>query len=339
MTNIDKQKLTSTKKDNQSDTSVKREGVKQALDNIIIRTMPKKYKVSSSEQDNKTKIIGVTIMILGSFVLIALIYLSYIYIIKPDSTKVIKKTVPIVEKKENKPHAVENSQDKIKKEVVIPKQNSQPMITTTTEEATTAAAEEIATTTEVITTTTSETANVDTDNDGLSDKEEIILGTNKELVDTDGDTYNDLAELNNLYNPAGEGSVINNKNIKEYKSSVFNYSILRPISWFKQDANNGGSVIFGDIDGSFIQIIVQANEKSENIQEWYAKQFPQENISTKKVISKNNWYGIFHQNKKIFYLTDSNKKHIYIISYISEPEDNLDYNNIFNMMINSFSID
>lgn len=47
----------------------------------------------------------------------------------------------------------------------------------------------------------------DTDNDGLTDMEEIIYGTNKDNPDTDGDGHLDGAEVENGYNPAGAGKL------------------------------------------------------------------------------------------------------------------------------------
>ncbi len=52
---------------------------------------------------------------------------------------------------------------------------------------------------------------VDTDGDGLSDYEEIkIYGTNPLLADTDGDGYSDGDEVKNGYNPAGDGKLQGN---------------------------------------------------------------------------------------------------------------------------------
>lgn len=43
----------------------------------------------------------------------------------------------------------------------------------------------------------------DSDNDGLEDKYETYFGTNAYKEDSDGDTYKDLDEIKNRYNPAG----------------------------------------------------------------------------------------------------------------------------------------
>ncbi len=47
----------------------------------------------------------------------------------------------------------------------------------------------------------------DSDNDGLSDKEEEFYGTDKNNPDTDGDGYKDGAEVKNGYNPLGTGKL------------------------------------------------------------------------------------------------------------------------------------
>ena len=49
----------------------------------------------------------------------------------------------------------------------------------------------------------------DTDNDGLSDREEVkVWNTNPLNPDTDGDTYLDGAEVDQGYDPLGPGKLI-----------------------------------------------------------------------------------------------------------------------------------
>ena len=47
----------------------------------------------------------------------------------------------------------------------------------------------------------------DTDEDGLTDTEEATYGTEIDNPDTDGDGYSDGSEVENGYNPAGEGEL------------------------------------------------------------------------------------------------------------------------------------
>lgn len=46
---------------------------------------------------------------------------------------------------------------------------------------------------------------LDTDGDGLFDSNELLHGTDINLIDTDGDGYNDKEEINSCNNPLGEG--------------------------------------------------------------------------------------------------------------------------------------
>jgi hypothetical protein len=52
---------------------------------------------------------------------------------------------------------------------------------------------------------------IDTDNDGLSDYEEVkIYKTNPLVADTDGDKYSDGQEVRGGYNPNGSGKMPGN---------------------------------------------------------------------------------------------------------------------------------
>lgn len=48
----------------------------------------------------------------------------------------------------------------------------------------------------------------DSDNDGLSDEEEVLLGTNPDIFDTDSDGFGDGEEVEKGFNPLGEGMMI-----------------------------------------------------------------------------------------------------------------------------------
>jgi hypothetical protein len=50
-------------------------------------------------------------------------------------------------------------------------------------------------------------ATVDSDGDGLTDKQEALYGTNASNVDTDGDGYTDGQEVQGGYNPLGAGKL------------------------------------------------------------------------------------------------------------------------------------
>ena len=185
--------------------------------------------------------------------------------------------------------------------------------------------------------TTSTAIAIDTDKDGLSDKEEKLLGSQKNNIDSDGDGYDDLLEVMNLYNPIEErpDRLINNKNIIKYQSSL-NYSIFYPASWLQQIVGGDDSVIFKSDDGHFIQVITQPNNNQSSITNWYKSQFEDAQIPYKRRITTNTWSGIKSEDELILYLTDNNYKNIFILSYTPKLNDALEYQHIFEMMIESF---
>jgi len=195
----------------------------------------------------------------------------------------------------------------------------------------------VSTSTPAAATTTSTAIAIDTDKDGLSDKEEEFLGSQKNNIDSDGDGYDDLLEVMNLYNPIEEkpDRLINNKNIIKYQSS-FNYSIFYPANWLQQTIEGDDSVIFNSGDGHFIQVIAQPNKNQSSITAWYKSQFGNESIPYKRRITTNTWSGIKSEDELILYLTDNNYKNIFILSYTPKLNGALEYQRIFEIMIESF---
>lgn len=177
----------------------------------------------------------------------------------------------------------------------------------------------------------------DTDGDGLNDDEESLLGTNNISVDSDSDGYDDLTELTNLYNPAGQGSISINSNIDKYSNGSFSYDIFYPKKFEIKALSDGTSVIFLIDDNSFIQVLVEKNEDKKNIESWYFSRFF-EVADSLSVIEKEGWSGVYSPDFYSFYLTDDKKENVYSIVY-SFPENKMaSYYNIFRMMINSFKL-
>ncbi len=314
--------------------------------NIVVHKMPKNYKAGTFSYDEyfgkstapegdkgvapevhaKSKKTGIVIMVVGLVVIGLLAYGAFAYLKNPDLLNIgslfqKKTTVPAVNT------------------LVAPVVNTPVVVPTTTVEMPTTTIE-ISTTTEV--TSTPEvivpTNVVDTDADGLSDAEEAILGTDVNVADSDGDKYNDLTEFIGGYNPAGSGKLASNANIQKYSNATYKYSILYPKSWKLDQMDKGASVIFTAADQSFVQVVTQANEKKLAIKEWYATEFGNAVLDS-QLVKFNNWEGVRSVDGLIVYLTDKNMKNIYIISYTPVSDQVLSYNNIFEAMIRSFTID
>lgn len=178
----------------------------------------------------------------------------------------------------------------------------------------------------------------DSDQDGLTDKEEILLGSDSYSADSDQDGYDDLAEIISLYNPTGAGKITENVNIEEYTNNTFNYNIFYPVSWTKSVVGGDDSIMFRSDDGHFIQIIVQPNADQQSIADWYSQQFGDEAISPESIIAADSWQGIRNEEGLIIYLTDNDKENIFVLSYITGPDEFLSYKNIFEMAVKSLVI-
>lgn len=76
-------------------------------------------------------------------------------------------------------------------------------------------------------------ADQDTDRDGLTDAEEILLGTDVNLADSDRDSYPDATELQNLYNPAGVAPqrILDAGLVYEYEHPTHGWKMYVPRAW------------------------------------------------------------------------------------------------------------
>lgn len=178
---------------------------------------------------------------------------------------------------------------------------------------------------------------LDSDSDGLSDEEELLLGTDKLKIDSDGDGYTDLQEIQNLYNPIGEGALNKNVNISQYQSKSLGYSVLYPFAWEVNALLDDSSVIFSVDKNSFIQILVEENPDKQNIRAWYANRFF-DLIDEKDLIKNQNWQGVYSSDGMAFYLSDTGMKNVYTILYNVPVGQEKIFSNIFNLMIKSFSV-
>lgn len=288
---------------------------------------------ASGKQNFKT--IGLIIIGAGVIVIGVLVYLSYHFIISPAVTE--EKTVV------KNPAATEAAK--------IPAGNVEPAANTTATvtpaAVVTPAPVTIATSTATSSLAVGESISpsqeslpplLDSDNDGLLDNEEILLGTSATSTDSDGDRYFDLVEINKGYDPAGAGKISANSGLTLYNNETFGYEILYPKDWVKQSLDNEATVIFMAPEDSLIQISVQDNPDHAGILGWYESAFSDAAATYDQLLSSDGWDGVMGEDNLNFYLTDSGHKNIYVISYIPAITDHLVYPNIFKLIINSLVI-
>ena len=315
-----------------------------------VHRMPKGYKsgrfessaFSSSPSKEKSsggsnKKVGLLIISLGSITVVFLIYIIISYLSQPDfslggifkfkSSNTAVKPSPVVlnEKEpaislinEEEPVVIEEEEDleldlDIEEDLIIDEENNME--------------EEVEVSVSFL----------DSDGDGLSDQEEVLIGTNPLESDSDGDGYDDFTEVSNLYNPLGSGLLKDNRNIQELQDDNLVYSVLYPSSLEPSISNDGHNTLFFLDDNSFIQILLEENEGQQNITSWYGSRFFSF-IDNSEIIEKDTWSGFYTSDGSSFYLGDHDRKYVFTILYNFPENQNPLYMNIFKMMINSFQL-
>lgn len=182
------------------------------------------------------------------------------------------------------------------------------------------------------------TKSADTDNDGLTDEEEKIFGTETAKPDSDSDGYVDSLEVENLYNPLGFKPVrlLDSGKVKVYLNPTFNYSIFYPESWISQalDANNK-DVLFSSDTGEFVEVLAEDNALKMPVIDWYLGQSPGVDASQLEAVqTKEKIAGIKSPDGLVAYLPFEDK--IFVINYNIGLKTEVNFLNTFAMMINSF---
>jgi len=187
-------------------------------------------------------------------------------------------------------------------------------------------------------TTTEAAPLIDSDNDGLNDEEEAVFGTNPNLADTNNNTYNDLTEILNNYNPIGSGKLSVDPALTVFVSKILGYSVLAPKNWPVKSLNNDNTVLFNAPDDSLIQISLQDNTSKQSILSWYNDAFPDDSVTYDRLKSTATWDGVMAADGFNFYLTDKKRKSVFIISYIPAVDSRVAYPTVFKMIIDSLTL-
>jgi hypothetical protein len=212
-----------------------------------------------------------------------------------------------------------------------------PEITTTTEEIViVTTTPEVVTTTPVASVADNSLLSVDSDSDGLNDQEELALGTDLYLPDTNGNGYGDLTEALNLYNPVGTGKIDANSNMAKFTSSNYKYSVYYPKKWTLEAVDKDANVIITAIDGSFVQIMTQNNDKKQKIKDWYQTEFNQ--AVELNQLTKIAGLDVVRSTDGLFaYVVSKDLKYVYIFSYTLDEGQQPLFSNIFEVILKSLN--
>lgn len=322
---------------------------------IVIHSMPKRF-FKTVPVAKQSKGVGVLIIAGGGLVLIATIALVYFFVFKKDPSAEIEEPEVVFEEEaaegaedskvneeEQAAASVKPDPEKVENVEVVQNENTEENMATSSEEN---AAKQATTTKKTV---SAENINeelqpvslkkaADSDNDGLLDKEEEIFSTETTVRDSDGDGYDDLAEILNKYNPAGNGSLMVNDGIEKYLNSQYGYYFYYPKNWEIDNIDGNTSVLFKAPNNQFVQIIIQANTKNQSLEEWYKDQFGVIRVEQAQKRYKKGWLAIKSADALSTYLMSSNSSDIYVITYSIGIDNVLYYENIYNMIINTLEV-
>jgi len=173
----------------------------------------------------------------------------------------------------------------------------------------------------------------DTDQDGLTDKEEALLGTKSDMADSDSDGYDDLEEIKSGYDPASRAKLLDNHNLKIVKQGP--WSVLVPTVWTQQ-LGRDDSAIFRADDGQFIQLTIMDKVAGQSLASWYQQTFNVEQIPD-ITIKGSNEVGL-SPDGLTYYISRPEFNYLIALTYNPEVNHLLSYNNIFHLMIDSLTI-
>ncbi|HBI97117.1 MAG: hypothetical protein US83_C0007G0016 [Candidatus Falkowbacteria bacterium GW2011_GWC2_38_22] len=318
---------------------------------VIIHTMPKRF-IGSRIVVQGHKGVGIFILAIGALLMIGALAALYFFILKPQSesapliTQSVEETVETENNSVLAPSiAVEDEETAVGEEDDNTADESDVVPPLDIKEIN---INDIATSTDVATNTEEIADNnpsssikvpaTDSDGDGLSDLEEVLLDCNISNSDSDGDGYSDHDELMKLYNPAGAGKLIVNPNIEKYTNNNYKYSLYYPNTWLKTNVDGENSILFQAGNSQYVQIIVQENTAGKNLDDWYLSLMGASEIAGNQRLYKAGWSGIKNLDNQIVYLSNLNMEAVFTISYNTGMDNTLIYTAIFNMMIESLAL-
>ena len=181
---------------------------------------------------------------------------------------------------------------------------------------------------------------LDADNDGLSYEEELIFSTNQNLEDTDRDGYKDGQEIASLYNPLLPAqSLADSGLVTRFINDSYAYNILRPKTWLVKtlaDLLDNVLVLPDSESGVSFSILVEDNSAGQTLNQALASR-------AAELGSAANYQNYSLAGAPALRSKDGRNvisihgKYIYVISHSVSPSGEVNFNNIFEMMLSSFT--
>ena len=184
----------------------------------------------------------------------------------------------------------------------------------------------------------------DTDNDGLTDIEEAVIGTSAAKPDSDSDGFTDAKELFNGYSPVapGEAQLIDDDFVNFFYTdfSTDNFRALGIKDWTVNSISALKQLRLTIDTGETIKISVVDNFENISVLNWYLQKNPGVALSEIEIIElPPDFTGLMSPDGTRAYLTDQRREKIYVFEYLVDSQDYMfRYPNIFRMLINNFKL-
>jgi hypothetical protein len=179
----------------------------------------------------------------------------------------------------------------------------------------------------------------DSDSDGLTDAEETeIYGTNPNASNSDSDSYVDLNEVLNLFDPAKPtpAKLEDSSGIKKFAidNQQAQFGVLYPTSWSVSDPASDGAVTFTARNGESVRIKrVSDNAVSQSLEQYFSARYP--GVSGTSFKTRNGMNAIFSPDRLVAFLQVSDGAPIFELAYMSDGSKEIQYKVTFEMMVNS----
>lgn len=172
----------------------------------------------------------------------------------------------------------------------------------------------------------------DSDNDDLTDEEEVLYETEPELGDSDSDGLGDGEEVLTWYEVrAGE---VPDSHLDVYKSESEQYSLYYPVLWTIDETQEGTVSFVSGKTGEFIRVMIQENPKTLGAREWYLEQAVGVSKEQVKVGEINGLETAWSLDQFTAYVAKGDK--IYLINYNVGLKDEAGFKTTFEGVTQSF---
>ncbi len=186
-------------------------------------------------------------------------------------------------------------------------------------------------------------SSTDSDNDHLTDVEEVLFATDPNAEDVDGDGYRDGQEIENLYSPITptparlEGSPI----VRRFSSSVGRFSLLVPPSWTLVEGTDGA--VFTAETGESVRIRGEQNPEGLMTMEWYRRAFPETPIAWLTQTFFEYLDAVWSPDGRTVMLTHMvgtrARQEVWTLTYATGERTDANFWTTFRMMVRSFRVE